>query len=92
MPRGHSSKNLNGQMVSPLRTLFFGELFTDNTQCRVHGLPPAAYSRVNPQSDKLNSVVNNPFFLVDSVAARMHKIQSGLPLLNELGPSRITTK
>ncbi|CAK8991551.1 Uncharacterized protein SCF082_LOCUS2894 [Durusdinium trenchii] len=63
----HSSKNLNGQMVSPLRTLFFGELFTDNTQCRVHGLPPAAYSRVNPQSDKLNSLVNNPFFLVDSV-------------------------
>ena len=44
----------------------YGDLFVDMTAARAHGLPPAAYSRVCAQSDKLHAMLSNPFYLVTS--------------------------
>ena len=64
---GHGSKNASGQVCSMLRTVHYGELWVDLTASRANGCPPAALSRSNPMSDRLNSLLNNPYFLVKEV-------------------------
>ena len=67
--QGHASKNAGAQGCSMLRTIMFGQYWCDWAGARAKGLPPAAYSRENGMSDKLNSLLFNPHFLVDSVEA-----------------------
>ena len=45
----------------------FGDLWCDTTGLRSNGLPPQAYSRDMPMSDKMQSMLMNPFYLPDSV-------------------------
>ena len=51
-----------------LRTVQYGDLWCDLTASRTLGMPPAALSRSNPMSDKLNSLICNPYFYVREVA------------------------
>ena len=71
---GHANKNTSGQLCSMLRTCTYGEYWADVTLARSHGLPPAAYSREEPMSDKLNSLLTNPFFLVEEVDGRLNSL------------------
>ena len=57
----------------------WGNMWADPTGCRQNGLPPVAYSRHQPMSDRMNALMNNPFFLVDDAAAWQ--------ILDILGPS-----
>ena len=41
----HASKNMGGQVVSPLRTIMMGKFFVDTSHMLTLGLPPSAYCR-----------------------------------------------
>ena len=72
---GHASKNAAGQLVSPLRTILFGRFFTDSSQARRAGLPPAAFRRAEPMSDSLNAVLFNPFYALRSPESWLTKLK-----------------
>lgn len=63
---GHAAKNSGGQLVSPLRTILFGRFFTDSSQARRAGLPPAAFRRAEPMSDSLQAVLFNPYYVLNT--------------------------
>jgi hypothetical protein len=69
---GHADKNSNGQMVSPIKTIWLGSYWIDHSGSRKYGLPPAAYSRADAMSDRLNALLNNPWFLVQSAESQMN--------------------
>lgn len=46
-----------------------GDYYVDLSHCVALGMPPAAFGRHSPQSDKLQSLMANPFFLVEAVAS-----------------------
>ena len=46
-----------------------GDFYVDLSHCVALGMPPAAFGRQSPQSDKLQSLMANPFFMVKSVAS-----------------------
>lgn len=59
---GHAAKAVGGQIVSPIRTIFCGAYWVDSTHMTSLGLPPTAYTRTCGMSDKLQAIMNNPFF------------------------------
>ena len=65
---GHASKNGAGQLVSPLRTIMFGQYFTDSSGARKWGLPPAVFRRSEPMSDAMNAALWNPYYVISSTA------------------------
>ena len=65
---GHASKNGAGQLVSPLRTVMFGQYFTDSSGARKWGLPPAVFRRSEPMSDAMNAALWNPYYVISSTA------------------------
>ena len=67
--RGHSSKNMCGQITSPARTLYLGAFWVDLAGALVQGLPPTAYSRKDAQSDCLAAMCHNPFYYTAAAAA-----------------------
>ena len=71
--QGHAAKNVGGQLNSPLRTLMFGQIFTDTTAARALGMPPCSYARTSPMSDALHAGLFNPFYTVlDPAVAVKH--------------------
>lgn len=74
---GHCAKNAQGQLNSPLRVILFGNFHADTTQLVTHGCPPIAYSRNCPMSDKLCSVYNNPWYLVEDVTESCSQLCAG---------------
>lgn len=51
------------------RTLSFGRYFCDHSLAKEeHKMPPQAYSRAEPMSDRLQSILANPYFLVSDAA------------------------
>ena len=64
---GHSSKNLAGQMCTPIRNLLMGQFFVDHTKCLSYGMPSSAYGRAEPMSDLLNTVMWNPYLVVPDI-------------------------
>ena len=69
--RGHCSKNTAGQATSMLRTVFYGQFWCDYTKAREHSMPPGALGRESPQSDYLQAVFSNPYFLVTEEVPRL---------------------
>ena len=65
---GHASKNGAGQLVSPLRTIMFGQYFTDSSGARKWGLLPAVFRRSEPMSDAMNAALWNPYYVICSTA------------------------
>ena len=47
----------------------YGRFWVDYGGAVEVGLPPQAYGRENPMSDKMSALLYNPYFYVDSVAA-----------------------
>ena len=62
--KGHASKNAGGQLNSCIRTIYMGDYWTDSTAAYLQGLPPCAYVRADPMSDRLNALLMCPWFLV----------------------------
>ena len=64
MSWGHANKNSAGQATSWLRTIYWGQFWTDYTMARELHMPPGVLGRESPMSDKLQALFSNPFFLV----------------------------
>lgn len=64
---GHSSKNLAGQLCTPIRNLLLGKFFVDHSRCLVYGMPSSAYSRAEPMSDLLNKILWNPYLVLPDI-------------------------
>ena len=62
----HAAKNVSGQLNSVLRTIHMGVYYCDSSAARAHGLPPCAYVRSEAMSDKLNCLLWNPYFSIQS--------------------------
>ena len=58
-----------------LRTIHYGDFWVDMTQACENGLPPASYSRQEAQSDYLNALYFNPWFLVKQPDGLMSELQ-----------------
>ena len=86
---GHASKNASGQLCSSLRTIFYGVFWCDTTAMRGNGLPPQAYSRASPMSDRLSSLLNNPYFLCSKVEPWLPNC---LGEISVLGPCQVRIK
>ena len=68
--QGHASKNSGGQLTTSLRTLWYGSFWVDMQATLSHGMPPVAFGRLSEMSDRMQAILQNPFYLVKSVAAR----------------------
>lgn len=64
----HAVKNVGGQINSPLRTIMMGQFMTDTSPALAQGMPPSAYTRSDPMSDALHSMMMNPYFVITSPA------------------------
>lgn len=68
LAEGHASKNVGGQINSPLRTLVFGRFFTDTTAAQGFGLAPCSYARTSPMCDALHAALFNPYYVIQNPA------------------------
>ena len=64
----HALKNACGQASSPIRFLFFGDLWADAACMLPHGLPVPAFTRKDEMSDRASALLCNPFYLVHDLA------------------------
>ena len=60
----HACKNSAAQLSSPGKLLFFGSHAADSSGCLEAGLPLPAFSRKDPMSDRLCSLLSNPMYLI----------------------------
>ena len=60
----HASKNASAQMMSEIRVLFCGRYAVDATGTLQANMPAPAFSRKDPMSDRLNSLLCNPMFML----------------------------
>lgn len=51
-----------------------GAYWVDSTMTRRLGMPPAAYSRLHPMSDRLQAILMNPWFLVVDPMVKLSQI------------------
>ena len=66
-------KNSGGQVLSWIRTCYYGMYWADFTMARSHGLPPSVLGRQQPMSDEHQALLMNPFFLVPDVESGLDK-------------------
>ena len=66
---GHAVKNVGGQINSCLRTIHCGKFWCDTSGARALGMPPAAWTRLEAQSDRLHAIMFNPFFALQNLAS-----------------------
>lgn len=71
LDQGHSNKNSAGQVLSHLRTCYFGEYWADYSGTRSFGMPAGILARESPMSDRCQSIFSNVFFLVEKVVPEM---------------------
>lgn len=60
----HAVKNSAGQTMSETKVLFYGKHFVDSTGALQFSLPVPAYCRKDAMSDRLTSLLSNPYFLI----------------------------
>lgn len=48
-----------------------GDYFVDATQAYLHGMPPTAYVRDDPMSDRLNALLFCPWYLVRKAVSQL---------------------
>lgn len=72
----HATKNAAGQMQSELRVIYCGDFFVDVAGTLQNNMPLPAFSRLDPMSDKLTALLNNPLFYVDQdiAEASIHRV------------------
>lgn len=78
--QGHASKNSGGQAQSAIRTIRMGKLFVDLAGSLLCGMPAAAYSREDGQSDSLQACLANPWYYVHTHLGRLDLID--IPWMN----------
>lgn len=59
---GHATKNTGGQIASACRTVHMGRFWVDMAGAHMMGLPGAAYTRKDSQSDSLHALVCSPWY------------------------------
>lgn len=64
----HALKNSAAQICSPRKVVFFGSFMTDCSGGLAFDLPLPAFSRRDPMSDRLCSLLSNPMFLAEDRA------------------------
>ena len=64
----HSVKNAASQLMSATKVLYYGNFAADPTPMLEHDLPLPAYVRKDAMSDRLTSLLSNPFFMISSSA------------------------
>lgn len=69
---GHANKNSGAQILSYIRTVFYGDFWVDVTGSRTYGLPPAVLARESPMSDKAQALLSNPWFLISNAESCLY--------------------
>ena len=64
----HAVKNCAGQICAEGKLVFFGVHFCDAAGTIGNGMPLPAFSRRDPMSDRLTSLLSNPLFLLSDEA------------------------
>ena len=75
-------KNSGGQVLSWIRTCFYGSYWADFTMARSHGLPPAVLGRQQAMSDEHQALLMNPFFLVQDLESEFDNIYVSFRVLS----------
>lgn len=68
----HSAKNSSAQLLSESKLLYYGMYFADPTGCLEYNMPVPAYTRKDAMSDRLNSLLTCPLFMLPETAVDEH--------------------